>query len=698
MTRRKLRSGTTLIELLVVIVVFLVGILAVVQIFPAGLATLRLTAGNTLATSLARSEIQRIQGQAEQVPEMIMPVNFVGSTSLIAIESGIDINDLKAPLDDPAANIGRINQDGGVLVGGSVIGNWSKVSGANIISRVIGEGKPVPSPRVVGTQFGSLMQLLFAPIYYTVDSGTGLGRAGLLQLYGNDMVGRDGDRDFNIPNPRGSRFRDYQFFTVPAGSATDPTMTPFANEDQLWIGSLQSATTGNWLSQTYRVNFSFNYNTGSGVRQFDVVVLAQPGDTSYIAPNTITAGVFSGPYTVVSLQRLIAKSGLYGGGGFDPTKFLGADMSSVRVQRVYDEVGYLSAWDAGNPYQYKVLSSNLGAVLINPGASFAKVRVAGGATVPLVAKADYTVFDWRIIRDEFRVPGAGSVKLVANSVKSASGTGVDGKPNTGLGSDVPGDHSLWTPNAAGVNGSQDFILQDIETGGIILGNSQLDVHSAYWVDKSNGVVTFKSVAAGPGLQAYVAFPTGDPGNPWSADLNAPVDISGRNVRALYMARNEYAVQVLKASSTYRSTFPGTPGGLKAGECAVGGVNGWGSPNRLYFSLADYTQKATAGEMWVTDGTTPRPLLDKDILISGRETLGGVTLAYYQLPAGLTFDFATNGYSVRRVRGSSLKARVLWNPTSFQLGTDQVQNYQNFMTWAQSWRRVVTESFEAGAPN
>ncbi len=627
---------------------------------------------------------------------MVTSVQFFGPGAFTVVDSTIDPNDLKPPLDDVANNIGRIDADGRVVQGGVAGALWGKVSGANKVSRVIGEGGPVPPPAAVGTQYGSLKQLLFAPVYYSVDPGTGVGQAGMLQIYGNDMVWRYGNRDFGVPNARGTRFRDWQFYAVAGEDATDSGMSPFASEDQLWISSIRSATTGNYLSQTYRVEFSFNYDTGAGIRQFDAIVLAQPGDAAYIAPNTMTAGVYDGPYTVVSLKRLVAKSGLYGGGGFDPSKYVGADMSSVRVQRVYDEVGYLSAWDAGNPYQYKVLSSNLGAVLVNPSAAFVKVRVAGGETVPLAANADYTVYDWRIIRDEFRVPSVGSVKLAVNSILPRSGNGADGLPNKGLGGSAPGDQSLWTPDASGTNGSQDFILQDVETGGIVLGNSQADTHSAYWVDKSNGVVNFRNVNGGPGLQAYVALPTGDPANPWSANLGAPIDISGRQVRALYMARGEYAVQILKAASVYRVVYPGGPDSLKLGETYVGGSFGWGSPSRLYFSLADFGQKVTAGEMWVTDGASVTSLLDKDLLISGRETIGGVTLAYYQLPPGLTFDFSLNGYSVRRVRGASLKARVLWNPTSFRLGADQVQNYQNFMSWAQSWRHVKTESFSAGA--
>src|SRR5690606_28641208 len=127
---------------------------------------------------------------------------------------------------------------------------------------------------------------------------------------------------------------------------------------------------------------------------------------------------------------------------------------------------------------------------------------------------------------------------------------------------------------------------------------------------------------------------------------------------------------MKAASYYRIVLPGTAGSLKAAEAYVGGSNGWGQPNRLYFPLADLGQKVTVGESWVSGGTEP-VIEDQDFRITGREDFGGGSVAYAQLPAGMAFDFTRNGYAVRRVRGASLKVRVLWNPASFVLGNDQL---------------------------
>jgi len=55
MRRNRHSFGTTLVEVLVVMVVFLVGILAVVQIFPKGYQLLLLTRGKSVGQALARN-------------------------------------------------------------------------------------------------------------------------------------------------------------------------------------------------------------------------------------------------------------------------------------------------------------------------------------------------------------------------------------------------------------------------------------------------------------------------------------------------------------------------------------------------------------------------------------------------------------------------------------------------------------------
>ena len=50
--KRNRRAGTSLVELLVVIVVFLIGILAILQIFPGGLRVLATSRSNAVARQL----------------------------------------------------------------------------------------------------------------------------------------------------------------------------------------------------------------------------------------------------------------------------------------------------------------------------------------------------------------------------------------------------------------------------------------------------------------------------------------------------------------------------------------------------------------------------------------------------------------------------------------------------------------------
>jgi len=75
--RQFLRHGTSLVELLVVMVVFLVGILAIVQIFPGGFRVLNTTRNNSVASAFARQQIEQLKSRSEQLPDAIVPIQYV---------------------------------------------------------------------------------------------------------------------------------------------------------------------------------------------------------------------------------------------------------------------------------------------------------------------------------------------------------------------------------------------------------------------------------------------------------------------------------------------------------------------------------------------------------------------------------------------------------------------------------------------
>lgn len=716
--RTNRRSGTTLIEILVVIVVFLVGILAIVQVFPPGLNVLRTTRNNTIASQLGSAEMGRIQGESGQTAEMIVPVQYQWTSNgvRITIDTNRLTNDLM-PAKDPGPLPGRISRSGDVLVGANSLGNWSRVSGANLFNRVIGESKPVPAPQKVpglppGQNFGGIFNMTFAPAYYFPDSSGLIGEDGVVQVYGNDMAKRYGDRNYNIPNPDG-RFREGEYYFV---AAEDTDANYFTNEDQIWVAPNKF--------RKYRIALSFAYNNSGRTDQFDVIVQANLDPA-----NPPSFAMMVGNYWVISLPQIISLPDIYGNASqFTQANYLYAEPDSVRMQRIYQEVPAAQSFDANDPFEYKVIGHGnandgycLGTILFNPAGFDYRVRSSTGNNEILLARVDYTVLDWRLLKDDFRVPKPESVsgallpkdvKLTLNGLKAIGTEGPDGNQFTGLGLPTPSFLSIVSPFKP-----DDVVVEDLDTGGVILGNRLNDPNapgypqfptSAWSVEKSTGVLTFHDVDGNPanGLSAYVCFPTGDPVNPWTPQQLVP-DMTNRSVRVIYMGKNEWSVQPFKAARSYRISGYLGANGMGPGECFVGGtLDSGGAPvgqaHRIYFAPFDLGQKVIVGEMWTSlNGSAPDALYDQEFQIVGIENINGRDLAYADIwdktPTGTLFDWS-QGYSVRRVRGASLRVRVMWNPASFRLDTDPVKNYSELEVWMRNWRKTENESLQIGGRN
>lgn len=681
---RRFERGTSLIEVLTVIVVFLVGILVLMQAFPSGLALLRTTRSNTLATSLARAEMQRLQGSGESLPEMILSVVFRAGGTLIELNPGRPSRDIMPEADQLTG--GELTMDGNIIVGGSAIGRWDKVSGANHFNRIIGEGGAVPAPRPVGAMEGGLMHLQFSPFYYSRSAGTGVGQPGAVIAYANDMIRRWGDPEFNRPNPA-RRGRDSVFFVVES-EADSPI---FPSQDQVWV-PIQRDSGGLSYTTGLRISFTFTYQANAIRSQHDVVVIVDPAT----APASVL--VSNGLWQVINLRELIAQPGAYGASGFDASSFLNADLGSVRVQRTYTEIPLAQAFQSGNPYQYKVLNDEIGSLLFNPSASRVKVEsVVGGDLVPLQARVDYTVLDWRIIKDGFRVPPASGnsvVKLALQSLKASSSESADGLQFAGLGFMFPDGNN----NVAG----SDFALLDEQTGGIILGNLPGGIFSSYFVEKRNGSITFIDLDAAPGIQGYLTVI--QPDGTWSAPQL--VNMDGRAVKAHYMVQGEWAVQTLKPARSYRIAPGVGPSGLSAGECFVGQTemadgSRFGAANTLYFPLSDLGHRVVISELKAANGTSYSTIRDQEFHINRTETLGGVLHATVNLGGRLNggdLSWDQAGYAVKGVRGSSMRVRVLYNPERFSLLPDAQNNFDELEKWMRETRIIETEGFLPGGAN
>ena len=134
-------AGTTLIEILVVIVVFLVGILAIAQIFPGGIKIMNHSRNTAMGVALSRSELELLKSRPDLVPGEVVPIKM----TLIA---GVYV-----PVADPtwlsteySPAVTGINQNGIAIEAGRA---WQLVSGPNTTRRVIGETHKIPAPKLL---------------------------------------------------------------------------------------------------------------------------------------------------------------------------------------------------------------------------------------------------------------------------------------------------------------------------------------------------------------------------------------------------------------------------------------------------------------------------------------------------------------------------------------------------------------------
>ncbi len=671
------QAGTSLVEILVVIVVFLTGILAIVQIFPGGFRLLGITRRIAMGNQLARTEIERLKGQSEQLPEQIVPVIYVnigGGVIRIDVDSTRNVADT-----GPLAGVVSLDGTGMFLdSGNNILGNWKSLIGANVVRRVIGEGKRVPNPTLVNGLEGSRMTLNFGPVILDANHQS------TFLVYGNDMLAQYG-------KPGTAGVRDSEYFLVspdlPSGTITLPSGPAVRN---------------------YRLALTFVERVGSqNVRRETVGLVV-----------TVAANAPNG-YQTFSLGTLLGI----------PASYVGAEPDSIRAARLFEDVTATGFSPNGvkptaDPYEYQLISPELGVVMFNPAGYNYSMDLRNGRQLPLTARVDYDVYDWRVLREDFRIPDSlpSNYHLPLGSLKVMNTNDVDGQLFTGMGFTVPN-------GAAGYSPATDFVLMDVQTGGVYLYDYKNPADptppagplnefavdptkSSYTVDKSIGVVRFNDLNRNPGdgLQLQLLLP----------GANAPVTVnaSGRAVRALYMAKDEWAVQVYKAAEQYYTTYAaptndsyyvGTSAGYY-GLAAPAGENTALSSHRIYFSEADSGRKVVVETIWFhwSDGSgnhtdalqgqafsigRDRVTNDFDPYIDINQAAADYVAATYGTAAtNIGLDFASYGYAVRGVKGASVNVRVLWNPNYLNLTADGATNMKNLDRWAQGYRKQSTETF------
>jgi hypothetical protein len=401
------------------------------------------------------------------------------------------------------------------------------------------------------------------------------------------------------------------------------------------------------------------------------------------------------PLAEIALYDLLQQN--YPDGRYSGIVFGAVDPNSVRVQRLYQQIASNAAWSPDDLYQVKILDPRLGVLLFHPGAASVTVP-RGSGSENLMARVDYDVLDWRILRDEFRfaynLPA--QHRLAVGSLKVSRVTGPDGRLSAGIPllEDADGPAEI---QAISHDRADHILLMDLDTGGIYLeqpeGDATNSANPIVRVDKSLGVVTMRDTDddASNGTTVHLRLPDGT--------VVTDLAVDGRAIRALYMANDEYAVQVLKTPSLYQATSARP----ELGQFYIGGSGAiGGGTTRVYFPASDAGRKVIAGEISYrrTGDLAPRLLMSQDFVIQPANLADPVALPFIDIRTAdpdaaqidVAIDARSNGIGVRDVRGASIAVRTVWNPDSFNLDGSPEQNLLSFERFLRGFRRSTIETY------
>ncbi len=627
------RRGTTLVEMLVVIVIFLVGILAVVQIFPGGFRLLIQARKQAQAAALARSESERLTATPDGIPEMILPTPAAAANNPSLTNLG-------------PAGVSVLPNGDLMASDGSNLGHWMYNSGANRFRLIESEHHRMSAPRRIGTgtdDYGCA----FLPTFGLVDGN-------YAQVSGNLLA-----IETKIPADLTSVGTDLYGTATSFGdftAAVSNTATP-----QLLV------PTGDQTRQ-YRVwlNVNVTRDGNPSARTLRALLISTP-------VTTVPSGATEHPLCRVDLNSLASAN-------LDSGETLSAvDSSSVRIRRSYREVGTFS----NDPFEFRVIEPKRGLLLFNPTAAAATVADGDGRS-PLQVVVSYATRDWRVLRQDVRFVEAdqGQFKLPLGSIKTNNPSTPDGL-NVSTIDSLPDDPIGYQSPLA-----SHFAIIDLETGGLVAEQTKTDGRQLIQVDKAAGVFRFIDAdQSTPTMDITIVLPTGGV---------RTVGLTGRSLRVLYEVKEEWSVQVTRAASRYSASgllpdigqyyIGGTNTGLGGAATriyfpAVDASQSVNVDKIAYIRAGGGRGEISAMRFNLRYRTgDPINLPSLDIREAANDAIG--------------FDFNA-APAVSGVRGSSIQVRTLWNPDQVSLGSDTDANMSKINTWGQGWRNRLTQVFIDG---
>ena len=633
--------GFTLVEILVALVVLMIGIYAMLRIFPRGFSAIELSQQQTTAAQLAEAELARWRLHPESLPDAIVATDYDGNLVDATLVNNSETLTSLLVYGELAAQIpGSTNYDVLTLPRGDVqVGNLDFFARPFIYNPLDvtpsqfdaalavwpTPGRPRPATRHPNWQPNSLY-LPRTVLGEQIDvRGLSLNREGvpfhllshapLDVLLENDprtteddvyVIAYDAERWEYLPGGPVATLGQRQF-----SIETTPTDT------LLYFGPTASPPAED---RVFKVDYT---DPATNLRVLGVEV--------WVAANTTEGGVALpgavNPLTVQVHERLL-------------------ELSDTEYQLW--QSGDWAAWPR-NEYRLVGQESKIsGEIQFAPALQLEPEE----GDIRLV-KMDYRVKDWGILVLDVEVPPGGVVRLPVPGIKGPNTTNPPRQPRpeavdqsikkqydwNGV-ETVPSDpRSTWAYVVAVDRQTGDVLTE--HDGTVWPANPYLR-RSRFLVDYRHGLLYFNYDPRNPDISQWYNY-----------QIDTP-DRSGRTYRIFCRAENDWAVQLMVAARQYArsaDSFPGTTA-MGAEEAAGGLTYAWNTdrPQQLYFPLAE------AGQAVMVDYVAE----DQSYVSGEVHTIGPANVTDLgQWACPLADRLEKRPYRIIGVRGIGVRARALW---------------------------------------
>ena len=650
--RGRERSAFTMVELLVVMAILAIGMVALITMFIAALPASMAGENSTMAQNLAASKLDGAQPDNQALgvvgQDLTLPVlNFLNPNFTPDAYASTPFGPAPS-FDDP------------------------RFSGLNRQRRILGRQLRVPPPSVPGpnspwaSAIGpvSIHMLEEAPLYDVIPNA---GSLGLAVTSGTSL------KRVVIPKP--------------------PLLADYPD-----LATWQTALNVMGLQQEIDVNsYGINYDLG-------ILYLAEgPTDRLFtvdyrfieVTPPTAQFGRALRNHCVIVPGTATPGLKAYRLRDDEPMDLMPIcppfaalpaagelERGTDRIFRRFDVLALGTPFSNTDPYQVKILDARMGILGFNPlGAAITPPRHNDRG---LVAKVDYDVDDWHILRDVAQAPrGAGQIEIKLRFPRIKRLAEVEENLNLDAGLVPTLEYQGLVRNYPGRLGTLgiDLIILDLETGLRIDSRTlQGDLSSPGVngeIDYQRGVIRFTQIDPGNPSQTLVSWIAPGASGANGADYLPPTSIQGQHLAVFYRSSDDWGVMLEKPFSHYvhgdlvNNTF------LQVGEYWVTGRS------FLLFPLADVGKNVMVDYRWEQQlrdsggnaiGTRIREERGEMHRIKSATEPGNLTgfnLGWIQLkhlspqpgdPAANP-EFAPGTLRVQGVRGASLNARVAWREGS-----------------------------------